>query len=414
MPQVRVLPGAPLNKGQKLKKTELLAFSFSLIFSLACHRLAKTSRLLQNIAPKIAPKIAPGFTPKMATVTKRKRKKGFVYKAEIRMKGFPCLSQTFDRLSEAQRWAEDTESLLRSGGQITDNDVPEELTFVDALDRYELEVSNRKRPNTKIRERTSANRLREHFSGLKLKEITPSLVAAFRDKRLKSVGPSTVQKDLALLSHLFTIANAEWALDIKNPVATIRKPAKPDSRLRLLSKDEARHLLETSKQSRNKKLYHFLQLMLHTGMRPSEAAGITWGQIDIDARIIDLTVTKTKPRRVPLTVKAVELLLELMPDQYEKNSFVFLPNNCSETLRRRPNLFFRRAFWNALKKANIEDFHMHDLRHTAASYLLMAGVDLRTLADILGHSTMQMVQRYTHLLDDHKLKAIDKIELLGR
>ena len=133
MPQVRVLPGAPLNKGQKLKKTELLAFSFSLIFSLACHRLAKTSRLLQNIAPKIAPKTAPGFTPKMATVTKRKRKKGFVYKAEIRMKGFPCLSQTFDRLSEAQRWAEDTESLLRSGGQITDNDVPEELTFVQLL-----------------------------------------------------------------------------------------------------------------------------------------------------------------------------------------------------------------------------------------------------------------------------------------
>ena len=66
VPQVRVLPGAPPNKGQQLKKTELLAFSFSLIFSLACHRLAKTSRVLQNIAPKIA----PGFTPKMATVTK--------------------------------------------------------------------------------------------------------------------------------------------------------------------------------------------------------------------------------------------------------------------------------------------------------------------------------------------------------
>ena len=56
---------------------------------------------------------------------------------------------------------------------------------------------------------------------------------------------------------------------------------------------------------------------------------------------------------------------------------------------------------------------MHDLRHTAASYLLMAGVDLRTLAEILGHNTMQMVQRYTHLLDDHKLKAIDRIEELG-
>ena len=149
-------------------------------------------------------------------------------------------------------------------------------------------------------------------------------------------------------------------------------------------------------------------------MRPSEGAGLTWGQIDVDARIIDLTITKTKPRRVPLTIKAIELLLEIMPEQYDKSQFVFLPEDCSDVIRRRPNLFFRRAFDNAVKKANIEDFHMHDLRHTAASYLLMAGVDLRTLADILGHSTMQMVQRYTHLLDDHKLKAIDRIEQLGR
>ena len=84
------------------------------------------------------------------------------------------------------------------------------------------------------------------------------------------------------------------------------------------------------------------------------------------------------------------------------------------TYKQRPNQYFRESFEAAVKRAGIENFHMHDLRHTAASYLLMAGVDLRTLADILGHSTMQMVQRYTHLLDDHKLKAIDRIEQLGR
>ena len=296
----------------------------------------------------------------MASITKRKRKKGAVYKVEIRLLGHPCLSQTFDRLSDAQRWAEDTEALIRSGGHVS-GDIPDDMTFVKALDRYELDVSSLKRPNTKARERTSANQLRENFVGLKLKEITPALVAAFRDKRMQSVGPSTIQKDLALLSHLFTVANAEWALDLKNPVATIRKPAMPDSRLRLLSKDEARHLLEISKKSRNKNLYHYMQLLLHTGMRPSEGAGLTWGQIDVDARIIDLTITKTRPRRVPLTIKAIELLLEIMPEQCEKNKFVFLPENCSDIIRRRPNLFFRRAFENAVKKANIEDFHMHDL-----------------------------------------------------
>ena len=348
----------------------------------------------------------------MARIIPVKRKKGIVYKAEIRLKGHPYLCQTFDRLSDAQRWAEDTEATLRSGGYIGDTP-PNDMAFDKALDRYELEVSSQKRPNTRTREITSANILRKTFTGLSLRGITPAQVAAFRDKRLKTVGPSTIQKDLALLSHLYTIARTEWALEVNNPVASTRKPAKPDGRLRLLSKDEARHLLEICKNSRNEKLYPFVQLLLHTGMRPSEAAGLIWGQVNIDKRIIDLTITKTKPRRVPLTIMAVEILLQIMPEQCNKTFPVFLPLKTSTTVQRRPNLFFRRAFDNAVNKAEIEDFHMHDLRHTAASYLLMAGVDLRTLADILGHSTMQMVQRYTHLLDEHKLKAVDRIAGLG-
>ncbi len=348
----------------------------------------------------------------MAYIRTVKRKKGTIYKAEIRIQGYPQLYQTFDRLSDAQRWAEDTESTLRSGGYVGETP-PDDMAFSKALDRYELEVSIQKRANTRARERTSANTLLRSFSGLNLKEITPARVAAFRDMRLKSVGPSTIQKDLALLSHLYTIAKTEWALEVNNPVAGVRKPAMPPGRLRLLTKDEARNLLEICKNSRNQKLYHFVQLLLHTGMRPSEGAGLKWGQVDIDARIVDLTITKTKPRRVPLTIKAIEILLDIMPKECSKGELVFLPDKISETVQRRPNLFFRRAFDNAVKKAKLDDFHMHDLRHTAASYLLMGGVDLRTLADILGHSTMQMVQRYTHLLDDHKLKAIDQIERLG-
>jgi integrase len=348
----------------------------------------------------------------MAYIRSVKRKKGTIYKVEVRIQDHPPLYQTFDRLSDAQRWAEDTEELLRSGGYVGDTP-PDDMSFIKALDRYELEVSSKKRPNTQAREITSAKALRKKFSGLTLKKITPALVAAFRDERLKTVSPSTLQKDLALLSHLYTIARTEWAFEIANPVASIRKPPKPEGRLRLLTKDEARLLLDVCKQSKNPKLYSFVQLLLHTGMRPSEGAGLIWGQVDVDGRIIDLTITKTKPRRVPLTVKAVEILLEVMPDECDRNTPVFLPIDCSTTVKRRPNLFFRRAFDNAIKKAKIENFHMHDLRHTAASYLLMAGVDLRTLAEILGHNTMQMVQRYTHLLDEHKLKAIDRIEDLG-
>ena len=149
-------------------------------------------------------------------------------------------------------------------------------------------------------------------------------------------------------------------------------------------------------------------------MRPSEGASLTWSQIDFDGRVIDLQKTKTDPRRVPLTVPALETLSKLVPaGDYKCSNFVFLPKNPKATYRRRPNQYFRDSFEAAVKRAKIVDFHMHDLRHTAASYMIMNGVDLRTVADILGHKTIAMTMKYTHLLDDHKLKAIDRISGLG-
>jgi hypothetical protein len=167
----------------------------------------------------------------MARVTTIKRKKEAVHKAEIRLRGQPYLCQTF-RLSDAQRWADDTEAILRSGGYV--GEAPSnDMTFMKTLDRYELGVSSQKRPNTRAREITSAKVLRKQFTGLTLKKITPALVAEFRDERLKTVSPSTLQKDLALLSHLYTIARTEWALEIANPVASIRKSPKPEGSVML-------------------------------------------------------------------------------------------------------------------------------------------------------------------------------------
>ncbi len=149
-------------------------------------------------------------------------------------------------------------------------------------------------------------------------------------------------------------------------------------------------------------------------MRPSEGAGLTWGQVDLDSRIIDLQQTKTDPRRVPLTVSAIETLSMLVPGAGCKcTDYIFLPQEPKMTHRLRPNQYFRESFEAAVKRGNIQDFHMHDLRHTAASYMIMNGVDLRTVADILGHKTISMTMRYTHLLDDHKLKAADRIDKLG-
>ena len=103
-------------------------------------------------------------------------------------------------------------------------------------------------------------------------------------------------------------------------------------------------------------------VQLHTGMRPSEGAGLTWGQIDFDGRVIDLQKTKTDPRRVPVTVPAIETLSQLVPTGgYKCKDFVFLPKHPKMTHRLRPNQYFRESFEAAVKRAKIENFHMHDL-----------------------------------------------------
>jgi site-specific recombinase XerD len=116
-----------------------------------------------------------------------------------------------------------------------------------------------------------------------------------------------------------------------------------------------------------------------------------------------------------LTEQAEKVLRSIQPKKPKKEDYVFLPqkDKISQKVLDIPCNHFKRSFGTARKNAGLDDLHLHDLRHTAASHLLMAGVDIRTLAEILGHKTMQMVQRYTHLLNDHKLKAVDRINGLG-
>ncbi len=136
----------------------------------------------------------------MATVRTVKRKKGTVYRAEVRIKGYPRLSQTFDRQSEAMRWAEETEAALRTDGYIG-NAPPRDMLFDDALEKYLAEVSSKKAKSTHRRELYQSRSL-HYFFGKTLKEITPALAAKFRDTRLGKVQPATVIKDLNLLSHI--------------------------------------------------------------------------------------------------------------------------------------------------------------------------------------------------------------------
>lgn len=351
----------------------------------------------------------------MARIQTRKGKKRTTYTATVRMKGFPALARTFDTKGEAKSWAADTEKEMRSG-RYQDRRPAEKITFSAALEQYLEQVSSQKRANSERRDKIAANALLKKIRGdVFLADVSPKLIASYRDARLQEVSPSTIQKEFALLSHMFNIARKEWGLPVNNPVENISRPKVKNGRTRFLTSDEAQKLLDTAKTSQNKNLYPYLLMLMHTGMRPSEAAGLTWGDVDMTARLVNLYVTKTDMRSVPLTPRVAENLEFIRPAEVQSDMFVFLPNNEVSKFRKdNPCLYFRKSYDTVRKKAGLDDVHLHDLRHTAASHLLMAGVDLRTLAEILGHKTMQMVHRYTHLLNDHKLKAIERINSLGQ
>lgn len=350
----------------------------------------------------------------MATIKKRERKDGTpTYMVMIRLAGYSPVTKTFDRKADAVAWATETESAMR-GRRYTDPAQADKITLFNALDRYINEVTVKKKPNTQDREKRAAKQVALGIgTETPISMITPSVVARYRDKRGKVVSAYTVRMEMALLSHLYKIMRKEWEIPCANPVSDVDRPAPPKGRTRFLTQKEAQSLLESCGNRRNKMLRSFVLAMLHTGMRPSEAAGVKWRQVDLAKRILLLEDTKTGGNRVvPLTTALIDELVRIKQGR-GGDEYVFLTDKQASLHAPRFSQAFRMAFIAARKEAGVPDIRMHDLRHTAASYLLMSGCDLRTLADILGHTTLAMVQRYTHLLDAHKIDAVDKIGGLG-
>ena len=348
----------------------------------------------------------------MARILTRKGKKKTSFTVTVRVKGYDSVSRTFDTKGEARVWAAEVEAEMK--GRRFKDPRRANKTLGKALDRYLETVTTQKAKTTQEREKRLAKILKKHLGeDTLLPDITPSVVAIFRDQRMRKVSAYAVRLELALLSHLFIKALKEWELPIENPVKAIDRPKVPKGRIIFLKEDQAVRLLEECRASRNKMLYPYVLILLHTAMRPSEAAGLRWSQVDLGNRSLTLYVTKNEPRTVPLTKAVVSALLAIQ-EQKGDGEFVFLKGEGkSDHAKNIPSSQFRPSFDKARERAGLKTVHMHDLRHTAASHMLMAGTDLRTLAAILGHSTLQMVLRYTHLLDEHKLKAVDRINSLG-
>lgn len=331
----------------------------------------------------------------MATIEKRTADTGETsYRVKVRLKGYPAQSATFQRLTDAKKWASATESAIREGRHFKTAEAKKH-TFDDLLARYYKEIlpgyNEKEQQERKFKLDWWGNRLGplalSDINAAKINEVKADLTAA----------PATVNKYLMNLSHAFNIALIQWEWLEINPVIKVKSPKLPRGRVRFLDDAERERFLTACRESSNGWLYPCVILALSTGMRQGELMGLKWPDVNLKDGFIILHETKNGDRRrVPLAGHALELLRDHAKVRRLDTDLLFPGKTCKS----KP-IDLRKPFKTALKTAEITDFHWHDLRHCTASYLAMNGASLAEIAEILGHKTLQMVKRYAHLSDGH-------------
>lgn len=343
----------------------------------------------------------------MATFEKRTTTEGkAVYRVKIRLKGSPSASATFGRLTDAKRWVQQTETLIREGRYFKTAEAKRH-TLGKTIDRYVSTILPRK-PRTEKAQLPQLTWWKSNLGDYMLADVTPALIGIYRDKlsqsltrRGKQPTPATINRYLAVLSHVFSVATREWGLCEENPLRKVSKMREPRGRVRFLSDEERDKLLQACKKSDSKFLHCIVVLALSTAARRMEVVGLKWTDVDLTRGIITLHETKNGERRVlPLTGYALGLMKEHEAERPVSCDYVFPSKNFKRCVD------IRSPWETALKRAEIIDFKFHDLRHSAASYLAMNGASLAEIAEVLGHKTLQMVKRYAHLSEAHTSKVV--------
>jgi len=346
----------------------------------------------------------------MATIEKRQTNKGLtVFRVKVRLKGFPVESATFERLTDARRWAQQTEAAMLEGRHFKTS-AAKKHTLAEAIERY-IKLILPNKPKSQYAQSQQLKWWQESIGRFVLADITPAVIVEQRDKladgttaRNKQRTPATVNRYLAALSHVFTIAVKEWGWLEQNPLTKVTKKKEPRGRVRFLSDEERQKLLEACQNSISPWLYLVVVLALSTGARRMEILGLRWQDVDLNRAIITLHQTKNGERRIlPVTGHALSLLKAHAKVRPLHTDFVFPGKNLKNPID------LRTPWETALKHACIEDFRFHDLRHSAASYLAMNGASLAEIAEVLGHKTLQMVKRYAHLSEAHTAKVVARM-----
>ena len=269
----------------------------------------------------------------MSTIRKRKGK----YQCIVRTAGYPTITKTFEYKSDAVRFGKDLElKLIRGEYGLDKKKYP---LFKETLERYRDDIVKYKR-SAVMESKLIKYILTEHFVNLRLDRVSPKVIATYRDKALRTLKSSSVNRRLAIISHVFTICRKEWDYNIPNPVLSIRRPVNPEPRDRHFSDSELKQLLQGNRASPVMKF--LIELAIETALRRTELSNVK--PEHVKGHVLKIPVGKTGARTIPLTPRAQQLLKNNLPIRMSSNAIHL-------------------AWVRLCKFYNIKDAHWHDLRH---------------------------------------------------
>jgi len=236
------------------------------------------------------------------------------------------------------------------------------------------------------------------FSNTPVRELNQQKVERFLVDKMtdRKWSSATRNRHLTMLKAMFN-KGLGWGLVVDNPAIGIKKLRENGARTRFLDQSEINCLLGSASGD----FYAILVTALHSGMRRGEILKLRWSDIDLKNQIITVQESKSGQKRmIPMDTTLHNTLSDL-PSRFQKG-YVF-PSPVNPGKQRFDVL---RQWRKVIKISEIDSVRFHDLRHTFASHLIMNGVDIKTVQELLGHSSLTMTMRYTHLAPDHRTRAI--------
>ncbi len=325
---------------------------------------------------------------------------GVTFTTTVRVAGFESISKTFPTKAAAAKWAETTEELLREqkkrGGMRADVAT---LTLGDLLLEHLRDAET-----MKLRSYDGAHQMCSYWiqelGAIKALDLNVLVLREARDKLARGRAAGTVNRYLSVLRSAWNWARSCGLVPTDRRWPERLMLSQPSGRIRFLFDDELAALLKAASEH-SVQMHSAVVLSVATGMRRGELLRLDWSDVDLARQVLTIRVTKTdRPRAVHLTESACAALKALQGEKVRAISGAVFTMKGGARLRRST----LEGRWRVVRDAaGLKDFRFHDLRHTAASYLAQSGASLLAIAEQLGHRSLAMTQRYSHLVQGAEL-----------